>query len=68
MFFLFFLISARDGNLQWTGKSRRSVEQLNMVESTPVLNLLLAKEHLNSWDNEPVLSLINCTMKKNSLL
>ena len=67
MFFLIFDELA-DGNLQWTGKSRRSVDQLNIVESTPVLNLLLEKEHLNSWDNEPVLSLINCTMKKNSLL
>ena len=42
MFFLIFDELA-DGNLQWTGKSRRSVDQLNIVESTPVLNLLLEK-------------------------
>ena len=53
-----------DGNLQWTDKSRCSIEQLNIVKSTLALNLLLVTQHLNSWKNEPVLSLINYTTKK----
>ena len=55
MAFFFILDELTEGHLQWTGKSRCSVEQLNILERTPVLNLILATEHLNSWQNEPVL-------------
>ena len=54
MAFSFIFDELTDGHLQWTGKSRCSVERLSILESTPVLNLLLATEHLNSWENEPV--------------
>ena len=41
---------------RWPGKSRCSVEELNrtILGSTPVLNLFLIPEDLNSWENEPV--------------
>ena len=64
MAFFFIFDELTDGNLQWTDKSRCSIEQLNIVKSTLALNLLLVTEHLNSWKNEPVLSLINYTTKK----
>ena len=67
MAFFFIFDELTDGNLQWTDKSRCSVEQLNIVKSTLALNLLLVTEHLNSWKNEPVLSLINYTTKKKTI-
>ena len=42
-------------HIQWSGKLRYSVEWLNILGSTSVLNLFLASEHLNSSKDEPVL-------------
>ena len=67
MAFFFIFDELTDGNLQWTDKSRCSIEQLNIVKSTLALNLLLVTEHLNSCKNEPVLSLINYTTKKKTI-
>ena len=51
-------------HIQWSGKLRYSVEWLNILGSTPVLNLFLASEHLNSSKDEPVLTFNKMSWKK----
>ena len=54
MTFLFILDHLTEGYLQWLGKLKSSVELLYIPGSAPVLNLLLAPEHLNSWESDPI--------------
>ena len=51
-------------HIQWSGKLRYSVEWLNILGSTSVLNLFLASEHLNSSKDEPVLTFNKMSWKK----
>lgn len=59
--FFLFLINWQAGI---SGKSRYSVEWFNKLWNTPVLNLFLAPEHLNSCRDEPVLIFDKMTCKK----
>ena len=51
-------------HIQWSGKLRYSAEWLNILGGTPVLNLFLASEHLNSSKDEPVLIFDKMSWKK----
>ena len=54
MAFFFIFDDLTEWYLKWFGKLKSSVELLNILGSVPVLNLLLAPEHLNSWENDPI--------------
>ena len=57
MAFYFIRNKLKDRYFQWRHKLKCFVERFNILESETVFYLLLAPEHLNSWENEPVLNL-----------